>query len=102
MHATSSAVNSEEIGGDTLQDQHSSHNSHKLQNKIDAQATEIAMVRSELDKTLQENQRLKNMFNPDQLVEAMTKVVSTMTMKEHPKTSQDTQYKGASSYVGRQ
>ena len=32
----------------------------------------------------------------------MTKVVSTMTMKEFPKTSQDTQYKGASSYVGRQ
>ena len=28
------------------------------------------------------------MFNPDWLVEAMTKVVSTMTMKEHAKTSE--------------
>ena len=41
-------------------------------------------------------------FNPDQLVEAMTKVVSMMTMKEHPKTSQGTQYNDASSYNGRQ
>ena len=32
----------------------------------------------------------------------MTKVVSAMTMKEHPKSSQGTQYKGASNYVGRQ
>ena len=32
----------------------------------------------------------------------MTKVVSMMTMKEHPKTYQGTQYKGDSSYVGRQ
>ena len=42
------------------------------------------------------------MFNPDQLVEAMTKVVSMMTVKECPKTSHSTQYKGASSYAGRQ
>ena len=46
--------------------------------------------------------KLKNMFNPDQLVEAMTKLTNTMTMKEHPKTPQGAQYKGASSYVGRQ
>ena len=102
VNTTSAAVSSEEIGGDTLQDQHLYHNSHKCQNKIDAQATKITTVRSELDKALHENQKLNIMFNPDQLVEAMTKVVSTMTMKEHPKTSQGTHYKGASSYVGKQ
>ena len=36
------------------------------------------------------------------MVEAMTKVVSAMTVKESLKTSQDTQYKGVSNYVGRQ
>ena len=42
------------------------------------------------------------MFNLDQLVEAMTKAISTMTVMEHPKISQGTQYKGASSCIGRQ
>ena len=42
------------------------------------------------------------MFNPDQLVEAMTKVVSMMTMRESLKISQGTQYKSTSNYVGRQ
>ena len=42
------------------------------------------------------------MFDLDQLVEAITKVVSTMVVKEHLKTSQGTQCKGISSYVGRQ
>ena len=32
----------------------------------------------------------------------MTKAVSTMTVKVHPRTSQATQYKGACNYVGRQ
>ena len=94
VHTTSAAVNSEEIGEDTLQNQYLSHNSHKYQNKIDAQTAKTASVRSELDKALQENQKLKNLSNADQLVEAMTKVVSTMTMKEQPKTSQGSQYKG--------
>ena len=31
----------------------------------------------------------------------MLKVVNNMTMKESPKTSQDSQYKSASNYVGR-
>ena len=57
IHTKSVAVNSKEIGGDTAQ--HLSHNPHKHQNKIDAQATEIAMVRLELNKALQENQKLK-------------------------------------------
>ena len=48
---------------------------------------------------LDESQKLKEMFN--QLAEAITKVVSSMTMKENPKTSQGTQYKGNSNYVGR-
>ena len=35
-------------------------------------------------------------------MKAMTKAVSTMTMKVCLKTSQGTQYKGASNYIGRQ
>ena len=57
VHATSVPTDSKEIGEDTKQD-HLSHNSHKCQ-KIDAQATEIAMVRLELNKALQENQNLR-------------------------------------------
>ena len=48
------------------------------------------------------NVQLKDLFNPGKMVDAMTKVVSAMTMKECPKTSQGTQYKGASNYIGRQ
>ena len=102
VHTTSVTVNSGEIGGVSLQEQPLSHNSHKWQNKIDAQAARIATVRSELNKALKENQKLKNLFNPDQLVETMTKAVSTMIVKECPKTSPGTEYKGASSYVSRQ
>ena len=79
VHTTSAAVTSEEIG---RQEQHLSHSCHKHPNKINAQATKIATVKSELNKVLQENQKLKNVFIPDQLVEAMSKVVSTMTIKE--------------------
>ena len=95
-------VRSEEIGEDTLPDQQLSHNSCRHQEKIDTECTKIATVRSELHNTLEENQILKNMFNPDQLVEAMTKVVSMMTMKKSLKTLQDIQYKSASHYVGKQ
>ena len=42
------------------------------------------------------------MSNPDQLGEAMMKVVNNMVVKESPKTSQGTQYKGTSNYIGRQ
>ena len=36
------------------------------------------------------------------MVEAMTKVVSSMTMQSHPtSTSKATQYQGASSFIGR-
>ena len=83
VHAISIAITNEEIGGDT--EHHLSHNSHKHQNKIDAQATEIATVKAKLIKALQENKKLKNWFNPDKMVDAMSKAVSTMILKEHPK-----------------
>ena len=60
------------------------------------------MVKVELNKALQENKKLKDQFNQEKMVEALTKVVGAMTVKEHPKTSQGTQYKGTSNYVGRQ
>ena len=81
VHATSAVVDNEDT------EQHLSHNSQMKQNKMDAQAIEIASVKSELNKALQENKKLKDLFNLDKMVEAMTKVVSAMTMKEHPKTS---------------
>ena len=59
-------------------------------------------MRSELNKALGENWKLEEMFNPDQLVQALTNVVSNMTVKGRPKTSQCTQYKGTFNYVGRQ
>ena len=59
-------------------------------------------MRLELNQALDEKWKLKEMFNPNWLVKAMTKVVSNnMTMKESPKTSQGTQYKGAFNYVSR-
>ena len=70
---TTSAVDS----GDQ---EHLSHNSRKRQTKIDAQAAEIANMKTKLKKALQENKRLKSLFSPEQMVEAMTKVVSAMTV----------------------
>ena len=65
VHTASVAVTSEEVGKDTLQDQYLSHNSHKHQHKIDMQAAEDVVVRLELDKAFQENQKLKNVqFGP--------------------------------------
>ena len=92
---TSTAVES----GDS---EHLSHNSRQRQNKIDAQAAEIAQMKTELNKALQENKQLKSLFSPDKMVEAMTKVVSSMTVQSHPtSTSKGTQYQGASSFIGR-
>ena len=60
---------------------------------INAQAAEIAQMKTELNKALQENKQLKSLFSPDRMVEAMTKVVSSMTMQSHPtSTSKGTQY----------
>ena len=53
-------------------------------------------------KTLQENKKLKDLFSTEKLVEAMTKVVSAMTMQGSTKTSKGTQYQGASNYIVRE
>ena len=72
------------------------------QNKINAQAAEIANMKTELNKALQENKQLKSLFSPDKMVEAMTKVVSSITVQSCPtSTSKGTQYQGASSFIGR-
>ena len=82
--------------------EHLSHNSRQRQKKINAQAAEIAQMKTELNKALQENQQLKSLFSPDKVVEAMTKVVGAMTMQScPPSSSKGTQYQGASCFVGR-
>ena len=82
--------------------EHLSHNSRQRQAKINAQAAEITNMKAELNKALQENKQLKSLFSPEKMVEAMTKVVSAMTMQSHPSSSsKGTQYQGASSFIGR-
>ena len=82
--------------------EHLSRNSRQRQSKIDAQAAEIAQMKTELNKALQENKQLKNLFSPDKMVKAMTKAVSSMTVQSHPTlTSKGTQYQGALSFIGR-
>ena len=85
--------------GDT--EEHLSHNSRRQQSKIDAQAAEITTVKTEQNKALEENKKLKSLFSPGKMVEAMSKVVSAMTMQGHLKSTKGTQYQGASNYVGR-
>ena len=82
--------------------EHLSRNSRQRQNKIDAQAAEIAQMKTELNKALQENKQLKSLFSPDKMVEAMTKAVSSMTVQSClTSTSKGMQYQGASSFIGR-
>ena len=82
--------------------EHLSHNSRQRQSKIDAQAAEIAQMKTKLNKALQENKQLKNLFSQDKMVEAMTKVVSSMTVQSCPSlSSKGTQYQGASSFIDR-
>ena len=82
--------------------EHLSCNSRQRQSKIDAQAAEIAQMKTELNKALQENKQLKNLFSQDKMVEAMTKAVSSMTVQSCPSlSSKGTQYQGASSFIGR-
>ena len=47
--------------------------------KINAQAADITAVKAELNKVLEENKKLKSLFGPEKMIEAMTKVVSAMT-----------------------
>ena len=82
--------------------EHLSRNSRQRQSKIDSQAAEIAQMKTELNKALQENKQLKNLFSQDKMVKAMTKAVSSMTMQSRPSlSSKGTQYQGASSFIGR-
>ena len=79
--------------------EHLVHNSRWRQYKIYGQAAEIAHMKTELNKGLQE---LKSLFSPDKMVKAMTKAVSSMTVQSHlTSTSKGTQYQGASSFIGR-
>ena len=57
-NVTTSAVDS----GDQ---EHLSCNSRQRQTKINAQAAEITTVKTDLNKALQENERLKNLFSPE-------------------------------------
>ena len=99
QHARASVSSTAVETGDS---EHLSCNSRQRQSKIDAQAAEIAQMKTELNKALKENQQLKNMFSPDKMVEAMTKAVSSMTMQSHPSSSsKGTQYQGALSFIGR-
>ena len=59
VHATSAMVEDEDT------DQQLSHNSKKRQHKIDTQAAEITTVKAKLNKALQENKKLKDLFNPE-------------------------------------
>ena len=82
--------------------EHLSHNSRQRQAKIDGQAAEIANMKAELNKALQENKQLKSLFSPPKMVEAMTKAVSAMTVQSCPSSSsKGTQYQEASSFIDR-
>ena len=74
VSATSVTVDSGNAGD------HLSHNSRKRQSTIDVQAAEITAVKAELNKALEENKKLKDLFSTERMVEAMTKAVSAMTM----------------------
>ena len=60
-------------------------------------------MKSTLNKVLQENKKLKSLFRPEKIVEAMTKVVSAMTVQSCPTStsSKGMQYQGALSFIGR-
>ena len=59
-------------------------------------------MKVELNKALQENKQLKSLFRPEKMVEAMTKVVSAITVQSGPSSSsKGTQYQGALSFIGR-
>ena len=47
--------------------------------------------------------KLKSLFSPEKMVEAMTKAVSVMTVQSHPTStsSKGTQYQGALIFIGR-
>ena len=91
QHAKANVSTSAVDSGDTKD--HLFYNSRRQQSKINAQAAEIATVRTELNKALEENKKLKDLFSTEKLVEAMTKVVNAMTIQGNPRTSKGTQTK---------
>ena len=52
------------------------NSSHRCQHEIDTQAVEIGTIKTELTKGLEENLKLKEMFDPDLLVNVLSKTVS--------------------------
>ena len=75
-HAKAANVTSAAVDSGDSEDQ-LSHNSRKRQHKIDIQAAEIATVKAELNKALEENKKLKNLVSPQNMVEAMTYAAQT-------------------------
>ena len=98
QHAKASVTTAAVDSGDH---EHLPHNSRQRQAKTDAQAAKIASMKTKLNKALQENKKLKGLFSPEKMVEAMMKVVSAMTVQSRPTSSRGTQYQGASSFIGR-
>ena len=98
QHAKASVTTAAVDSGDQ---EYLSCNSRQRQAKIDAQAAKIASMKTKLNKALHENKKLKSLFSPEKMVEAMTKVVSAMTVQSHPTSSRGTQYQGASGFISR-
>ena len=99
QHARANVTTAAVESGDP---EHLSCNSRQRQSKINAQVAEITNMKAELNKALQENKQLKSLFSPYKMVEAMTKVVSAMTMQSRPSSSsKGTQYQGASNFIGK-
>ena len=59
-------------------------NSWKHQQPINFQTTEIANMKEE---TLEENKRIKEMYDPDELVNVLLKGLSNLNVKESPKAN---------------
>ena len=95
----SSGKVSEDISDNTQQPL--SCNSHRCQYRINAQAMVITSMKKELNHALKDNRKLKEMFDPDWMVNVLSKVVRNMSIKEGFKNNQVTQYQGNSSYIGR-
>ena len=73
-------VNVTFVAVDCGDEEHLSHNSRQRRAKIDAQAAKITSMKSKLNKALNESKKLKRLFSPEKMVEAMTKVVGAMTV----------------------
>ena len=86
---------------DSGDQEHLSCHSRQRQAKIDAQAAEIASMKAMLNKALQGNKKLKSLFSPEKMVEAMMKLVGAMTVQSHSTSSRGIQYQGVSSFIGR-